>query len=236
MKTLIEDHCHPTFLNEAQIQLSKIVKSQYEELINPTLLFISMYGYHYNENGQPFYKYGYIGVDKANLVIISGFQVLWRSEDGSIIDRLDDLSDKKIIFWIENFPSNELVEDVIERYSFHWKRPKSESLIDKKKYRFKIREMGWFGASFPDVGLRIKTSTDLVTLSNIIEKAIDDFNIKSEANDCKNGLIHHFTSVKKKKGVYLFSIDAGSAMIEGIEEILNALNNSDFDIELVTLE
>jgi hypothetical protein len=102
--------------------------------------------------------------------------------------------------------------------------------------------MGWFGSSFPDIGIRIKTPVNIEILAEFIGNAIESYNQKSllkddyDENDMTNlGLIHNFSYEKRKKNVYLFTLDMGSAL-DGVDAILQALNNSDFEIELITLE
>jgi hypothetical protein len=172
----------------------------------------------------------------------SKVELHWRSSDGSIVLASDDVTDKEISFWIENMPSQERLQQVVERNEYMWKRPTKEATIDKKLYRFKIREMGWFGSSFPDIGIRIKTPVNIEILAEFIGNAIESYNQKSllkddsDENDMTNlGLIHNFSYEKRKKNVYLFTLDMGSAL-DGVDAILQALNNSDFEIELITLE
>jgi hypothetical protein len=63
----------------------------------------------------------------------------------SIILPSDDVTDKEISFWIENMPSQEQLKKVVERNEYLWKRPTKEAIIDKKLYRFKIRNgLVWF--------------------------------------------------------------------------------------------
>jgi hypothetical protein len=62
-------------------------------------------------------------------------------------------------------------------------------------------EMGWFGSSFPDIGIRIKTPVNIEIVAEFIGNAIESYNQKSllkddyDENDMTNlGLIHNFST------------------------------------------
>jgi hypothetical protein len=225
---------HDSFLKEAKKQLTEIISAEYSDYIKPSMLFMSLC--EFKDNEIPFYSYASIIVAKASFGLISKMQVFWKSEDETKVYPTDDITGKKLVFWIEGIISKEDFRGKIERNEYLWKRPKEENLVDKKEYRFKIKEMGWFAASFPNIGIRIQSDTDLDNLSEVIGNAIEAYNQASESEEREYGLIHNFDSKKTKKGVYLFSIDTGSALVDGVKAVLNALDKSDFNIELVTLE
>jgi hypothetical protein len=226
---------HNSFLQEAKKQLTEIIKVKYSAYIKPSMLFMFMCELKEDEEGLPFYSFVDLLVTKASFGLNNKMQVFWKSEDGTKVYPTDDITEKKLIFWIEGLVSEEDFRGKIERNEYLWKRPKEENLINKKEYRFKIREMGWFAVSFPDISIRIKSNTNLDSLNEVVGNAIEEYN-KTSNDDRENGLIHYFQSKKIKKGVYLFSIDTGSALVEGVEAVLKALNKSDFNIELLTLE
>lgn len=226
---------HNSFLQEAKKQLTEIIKAEYSAYIKPSMLFMFLCELKEDEEGLPFYSFVDLLVGKASFGLIKEMQVFWKSEDGAKVYPTDDVTGGKLIFWIEGLISKEDFRGKIERNEYLWKRPKEENLINKKEYRFKIKEMGWFAVSFPDISIRIKTNTNLDSLNEVIGNAIEQYN-KTSDDDGENGIIHYFHSKKIKKGVYLFSIDTGSALVEGVEAVLKALNKSDFNIELLTLE
>jgi hypothetical protein len=245
---------HDSFFEEAKKQVIEIMGPKCSPFIKLKLLFVSVAGgYEYDENGFPsVYKVDEKGFPYYCLVsininphhgVINNMQLHWRAEDETIVFPNDDISNKKVTFWLENIPSDEKIKEKFASHEYIWKRPaKKESSIDKKSYRFKIREMGWFGMSFPEINIRIKTPAKLDILANFIGNTVENYNQRSESkedfdeDDLTNlGLIHNFDYVKKKKDVYLFTFDMGTAL-DGVDAILQALNESDLEIELITLE
>lgn len=231
-----------SFFKKVESFLKIYFNSEFSVHMNTSLLWIGCFAPTIDKDGFYYYKSLLIGIDKTAHCLVSDVHLHWRSLDGSIVLASDDVTDKEISFWIENMPSQERLQQVVERNEYMWKRPSKEATIDKKLYRFKIREMGWFGSLFPEIGIRIKTSVNIEILAEFIGNTIDSYNQKSllkddfDENDMTNlGLIHHCSYEKKKKNVYLFTLDMGSAL-DGVDAILQALNNSDFEIELITLE
>lgn len=243
MKIIIsEGRYSESFFKKVESFLKIYFNSAFSVHMNTSLLWIGCYAPTMDKDSFYYYKSLLIGIDKTAHCLVSDVHLHWRSSDGSIILPSDDLTDKEISFWIENMPSQERLQQVVERNEYMWKRSTKEATIDKKLYRFKIREMGWFGSSFPEIGIRIKTSVNIEILAEFIGNTIDSYNQKSllkddfDKNDMTNlGLIHNCSYEKKKKNVYLFTLDMGLAL-DGVDAILQALNNSDFDIELITLE
>jgi len=237
-----EGRCSESFLEKVESFVVLIIKSEVVPHVKESLLWIGLYIRKSDVNNS-IYHFCMIDVLVAKAALrIWDVELHWRSSDGSIVLASDDVTDKEISFWIENMPSQERLQQVVERNEYMWKRPTKEAMIDKKLYRFKIREMGWFGSSFPDIGIRIKTSVNIEILAEFIGNAIESYNQKSllkddsDENDMTNlGLIHNFSYEKRKKNVYLFTLDMGSAL-DGVDAILQALNDSDFEIELITLE
>ncbi|PAC28171.1 hypothetical protein [Flectobacillus sp. BAB-3569] len=230
-----------SFFKKVESFLKIYLKSEFSVHMNTSLLWIGCYTPTIDKDSFYYYKSLSIGIDKTAYSLVSDVQLHWRSPDGNIILPSDDVTDKEISFWIENMPSQEQLKKIIERNEYLWKRPSKEAMIDKKLYRFKIREMGWFGSSFPDIGIRIKTTVNIEILAEFIGNTIESYNQKSllkddsDENDMTNlGLVHNFSYEKRKKNVYLFTLDMGSAL-DGVDAILQALNKSDFEIELITL-
>ncbi len=231
-----------SFFKKVESFLMIYFNSKFSVHMNTSLLWIGCFAPTIDKDRFYYYKSLLIGIDKTAHCLVSDVHLHWRSPDGNIILPSDDVTDKEISFWIENMPSQEQLKQIIERNEYLWKRPSKEVTIDKKLYRFKIREMGWFGSSFPEIGIRIKTPVNIEILAEFIGNTIDSYNQKSllkddfDENDMTNlGLIHNCSYEKKKKNVYLFTLDMGSAL-DGVDAILQALNNSDFEIELITLE
>lgn len=239
-----EGRCSESFLEKVESFVVPIIKSEVVPHVKESLLWIGL-SIRKSDNNNLIYHFGIIDVMVAKAALSiwgSKVELHWRSSDGSIVLASDDVTDKEISFWIENMPSQERLQQVVERNEYMWKRTTKEAMIDKKLYRFKIREMGWFGSSFPDIGIRIKTPVNIEILAEFIGNAIESYNQKSllkddsDENDMTNlGLIHYFSYEKKKKNVYLFTLDMGSAL-DGVDAILQALNDSDFEIGLITLE
>ena len=225
---------HDSFFEEAKKQIVAIMSPKCSVFIKLKLLYISLYRYQVDEKGFPYYNSLGININPCHLVL-KNMQLYWRSEDNDIVFPSDDISNKKVTFWVENIPSDEEIKEKFARHEYLWKREKTEYLIDKKQYRFKIRELGWFATSFPDITIKIKSTASLDSLDAVIGNAVSTFNEEGEMNEGENGLIHDFDSKKKKKDVYAYTIDTGSAMIGGVEAILKALHDSDLAIEVVTL-
>ncbi len=234
MDLIIELRTHDSFYDEAKKQIIAIMSPKCSPFIKIKLLYVLLYDYKIDEKGFLYYEFLEIDI-KPCYVVLKGMQLHWKSEDDTIVFPSDDISNKKITFSIENIPSNEEIQEKFARHEYLWKREKTEYLIDKKHYRFKIKEFGWFGSSFPDITIKIKSTASLDCLDVVVGKAISTFNKEGEINEGENGLVHYFDSKKKKKDVYSYTIDTGSSLIGGVEAILKDLNDSDLDIEVVTL-
>jgi hypothetical protein len=246
MDFYIEWIYHDSFFKEAKKQVIEIFGPKCSPFIKLKLLYVSVAGgSEYGEDGRPsvykvdekgFPYYCLVSIDiKPCYGVLNNMQLHWRAEDDTVVFPNDDISDKKVTFWVENIPSDEKIKEKFARNEYLWKREKTEYLIDKKAYRFKTREFGWFATSFPDINIKIKSTASLKNLNSVVGNAISTFNREGEIDEGENGLIHYFDSKKKKKDVYYYTIDTGSAFIGGVEAILKALNDSDLVIEYITL-
>jgi hypothetical protein len=121
-----------SFLEKVESFVVPIIKSEVVPYVKESLLWIGL-SIRKSDNNL-IYHFGIIDVMVAKAALSiwgSKVELHWRSSDGSIVLASDDVADKEISFWIENMPSQERLQQVVERNEYMWKRPTKEATIDK---------------------------------------------------------------------------------------------------------
>ena len=188
---------------------------------------VTLAGYK-QHNDTPIYQPG--SVSKLNLVLWimpeynDNISFCWKSKSGRIITPTEEnFNEDDVKCWIDGLKPLE-----------YWKQVATQ----KKSHPFEIQNLSYDLKVF-DFGvemiLRIYAKNNYSIIKEVISNTIEKFNILSEADSRKNGVVHTHRFVQKTDH-FVLQIDTGSAGIEIIKKILkeiskiNTINRVEVDI------
>ena len=129
------------------------------------------------------------------------------------------IDEKSVKMWFEGLP----VEKILNEY---YKEPPKIN-IENSNLNYKLKIFHFFNESMYLIVSKNEEG-ELVEIADLISNEINNWNIQSEKNCRKNGIIHNSRIHKKSSNRLEYYIDLGSASEAGLISILQSLNSLDY--------